>query len=375
MKLYIIAGEASGDMHGANLLKELRLREPNLQVRCWGGGLMEAQGAEVRKHYKELAFMGFVQVLANIRTILKNFKLCKADILDWNPDAVILIDYPGFNLRMAKFVHDQGVQVLYYISPTIWAWKESRIKQIKAYVDRMCVILPFEKPFYAKFDYEVDYVGHPILDAIHSWNENNQSSEVWRKQNNLSEKPIIALLPGSRKQEISTMLKVMLQLPERFPDYQFVVAGAPGQSLDYYRKQFGNSDVKIVQNDTYNLLRTSHAAVVTSGTATLETALFRVPEVVCYKANTISYYIARLLIKVKYISLVNLVLDREAVKELIQFDFNVAEVSDELTKILDGDGRKKMLQDYDDLINQLGRYGASAKAANAMLKTIGRALN
>lgn len=371
MKYYIIAGEASGDLHGANLIKQLKLKDPNAEFRCWGGDLMQAQGAEVVKHYRDLAFMGFIEVVMNLKTILSNIKVCKVDIANYQPDAVILIDYPGFNLRIAEFVKGLGIKVFYYISPQIWAWKQNRVHKIKKVVDKMFVILPFEKDFYKKFDMEVDFVGHPLIDAIAAERKVQPTFEEFTSANNLQNKPIIALLPGSRKQEISAMLPIMLSSINDFPDYQFVVAGAPSQEFALYEPflKAGNADV--IFGKTYDLLQQSEAALVTSGTATLETALFKVPEVVCYKGSAISYAIAKQLIKVKYISLVNLIMDREVVKELIQGELNTVMLKDELSKVLKGGEKRDKLQaDYDELIQKLGGAGASEKTAQLMIDNL-----
>ena len=371
MKYYVIAGEASGDLHGANLIKQLKLKDPNAEFRCWGGDLMQAQGAEVVKHYRDLAFMGFVEVVMNLKTILTNIKVCKADIANYQPDAVILIDYPGFNLRIAEFVKGLGIKVFYYISPQIWAWKQNRVHKIKKVVDKMFVILPFEKDFYKKFDMEVDFVGHPLIDAIAAERKVQPTFEEFTSANKLQDKPIIALLPGSRKQEISTMLPIMLSSINDFPDYQFVVAGAPSQDFSLYEPFLKAANTNVIFGKTYDILQQSEAALVTSGTATLETALFKVPEVVCYKGSAISYAIARQLIKVKYISLVNLIMDREVVKELIQGELNTAMLKDELSKVLKGGEKRDKLQaDYDELIQKLGGTGASEKTAQLMIDNL-----
>ncbi len=363
MKYYIIAGEASGDLHASNLIKELKKIDVNATFRCWGGDLMQQQGATLVKHYRELAFMGFIEVIANLKTILRNIDFCKKDILEYRPDALILVDYPGFNLRIAKFAKEQGFKVYYYISPQVWAWKKNRVYSIKKHVDRMFVILPFEKEFYKKFDYEVDFVGHTLLDAI---NENKTvPDQLWKKENGLKDLPIVALLPGSRKQEINTMLPLMINAVKSFNDVQFVIAGAPSVSKEFYEPFVkGFNHVAIVFDQTYQLLSHSKAALVTSGTATLETALFGVPEVVCYKGNLISYQIAKRLIKVEYISLVNLVMKRAVVKELIQKELNVKNLEMELKDILYNDQkRKQMEKDYLELKQILGGKGASAKTA------------
>ena len=363
MKYYIISGEASGDMHGANLVHELKKRDSNIELRGWGGDKMQAEGVKIVKHYRELAFMGFAEVLMNLRTILKNLKNCKKDILEFKPDGVILIDYPGFNLRIAEFLHENGIKVFYYISPQIWAWKQNRVHKIKKVVDKMFVILPFEKPFYKKFNIEVDFVGNPLLDEIDKFKKEYQE-EDFRKNNKLDEKPIIALLPGSRTQEIKTKLPKMLSVIPQFPDYQFVIGGAPSQNEELYEGIIGNNpSVSLVFGKTYPLLLNSHAGLITSGTATLETALFKLPQVVCYKANPISYQIAKRLVKIKFISLVNLIMDKEIVRELIQKDLSTENLTSELNKICEGDSRKELLDNYDKLIHKLGGVGASANVA------------
>lgn len=363
MKYYIIAGEASGDLHGSNLIRSLRKEDPAAEVRAWGGDLMAEAGADLIKHYRDLAFMGFVEVLMNLRTILRNLDKCKADVLAYQPDALILIDYPGFNLRIAEWAHQNGFKVIYYISPQVWAWKENRVKKIKQCVDKMLVILPFEQAFYQKWDYKVEYVGHPLIEVVYN-------SIAQPKDAPLSDKPIVALLPGSRKQEILKKLPVMLEVAKQFPDYQFIVAKAPGQEDAFYTAMLAPyPNVSSVRNQTYPLLKQSRAALVTSGTATLETALFHVPEVVCYKGNQLSYYIARKLIKVKYISLVNLIMDKEVVKELIQDELNPENCTRELKKILeDGPERTRLLEDYKALTTLLSEGGnASEKAARSIV--------
>ncbi len=370
MKYYVIAGEASGDLHASNLIKHLKNKDAGFTCRAWGGDLVQAQGVDLVKHYRDLAFMGFIEVVANLRTILRNIDFCKKDILAYKPDVLILVDYPGFNLRIADFAAKNGIHVIYYISPQIWAWKQSRIHQIKRNVNRMIVILPFEKDFYRKHDFNVDFVGHPLLDAI-SNRARNENANSFKSLNKLSDKPIIALLPGSRKQEIKTMLPLMLSVRNQFPDYQFVIGAAPSLEESFYKDITGNSDISIVFGQTYPLLENAFAALVTSGTATLETALFGVPEVVCYKGSLISYHIARQLIKIKYISLVNLIMDREVVTELIQDDLNPARIKEELTRItLDETGRNRMLQDYESLKQKLGGTGASERAANLIWSDI-----
>jgi lipid-A-disaccharide synthase len=369
MKFYIIAGEASGDLHASNLIKSLKKLKPDSHFRCWGGDLMKAEGVEVVKHYRDLAFMGFAEVAANIRTILQNIKFCKKDILNYKPDALILVDYPGFNLRMAEFAHNAGIKVFYYISPQVWAWKKSRVYKIKKFVDRMFVILPFEKDFYSRYNYPVDFVGHPLLDVIDGLPVKDDNS--FRRTNLLSEKPIIALLPGSRKQEISKMLPMMLSVVREFEEYQFVVGGAPSVEKEFYSAMSDGFEVKLISGSTYPLLQNSFAALVTSGTATLETALFKVPEVVCYKGGFISYQIAKRVIDksiIKYISLVNLIMDKEVVKELIQNDLTPEKLISELKGITeDQNRRKQILTDYTELAKKLGGPGASDKTAKIIL--------
>jgi lipid-A-disaccharide synthase len=373
MKYYIIAGEASGDLHGSNLIKELHKLDEKADIRCWGGDLMQEQGAEVVKHYKDLAFMGFIEVVKNLPTILRNIRFCKEDILDFGPDVLILIDYPGFNLRIAKWAKEMGMKVIYYISPQVWAWKESRVKLIKKVVDKMLVILPFEKSFYEdKWDYKVVYVGHPLVEVIEKFLlKDQQSIEVYSPKKENQNKEIIALLPGSRKQEISVKLPIMLEATRHFSDYRFIIAQAPGQNEEIY-----NEFIKVHDNvelakpgQTYTLLSQSKAALVTSGTATLETALFGVPEVVCYKGSSISYQIAKRLIKIKYISLVNLIMDKPVVTELIQNDLTVDKIKEELNDLLYNKQRiAQLTRDYQDLRNLLKQSGnASARAAQEVI--------
>ncbi len=369
MKYYLIAGEASGDLHGANLMKQLKAKDPNATLRYWGGDLMQEQGGTLVKHYRELAFMGFIEVIMNLNTILKNIKICKKDIYDFNPDVIIFIDYPGFNMRIAKWAKQCKIPTHYYISPQIWAWKEGRIKAIKRDVDAMYVILPFEKTFYEdKHNFPVHFVGHPLIDAIA--NREITDPTYFRKEHNLDERPIIALLPGSRKQEISKMLEVMLSVAEDFKEYQFIIAGAPSQEADFYAPFIKKKNVHLLLNKTYDLLSVSHAALVTSGTATLETALFKIPQVVCYKGSRISYEIAKRVISLKYISLVNLILDKEVVTELIQTEFNKKRLKEELTKILDEYERAKLFLEYYDLEKALGGKGASEKTAQLIIEAI-----
>jgi len=367
MKYYLIAGEASGDLHGSNLMRELKRQDTEAKFRFWGGDRMLAQGGELVKHINELAFMGFWEVLINLRTILRSIKFCKKDLLAWKPDVLLLIDYPGFNLRMAEFARKHGIRVVYYISPQIWAWKQSRVKKIRRDVDKMLVILPFEQEFYKGFGVDVEFPGHPLLDAVGEF-EQGSSREQFLSENDLSEKPIVALLPGSRKQELAATLKVMASVVDSFPDYQFVVAGVKGQPAEYYQELTKGADVKLVFGQTYRLLAHAQAALVTSGTATLETALFDVPQVVCYRAGRISYQIAKRLVKVKYISLVNLIMDRPLVREMIQYDFNGNDLKKELHRLLyDRAYVEQIKAGYQELRHKLGGAGASRKAAEIIV--------
>jgi lipid-A-disaccharide synthase len=364
MKYYIIAGEASGDLHGSNLIKELKKLDASAVIRCWGGDKMQQAGGELVKHYRELAFMGFWEVIKNIFTILRNLKFCKKDIEQFQPDTLILIDYPGFNLRIAKWAKQKGLSIIYYISPQVWAWKENRVKMMKETIDKMIVILPFEKNYFKnKWNWEVEYVGHPLVEVIESSKlkvENEPSTF------NLQPSTIVALLPGSRKQEILKKLPVMLEVSKAFPSYQFIVAKAPGVDDNFYSSLLDSyNNVSAVSGKTYDLLMQAKAALVTSGTATLETALFAVPEVVCYKGSFLSYEIGRRLVKVKFISLVNLIMDKLVVKELIQHDMNVKNLEHELHELLTNEQRISQLKkDYADLKNILSEKGnASSKAA------------
>lgn len=361
MKYYIIAGEASGDLHGSNLIKELIKKDTDADIRCWGGDKMEAAGGKLVKHFRDLAFMGFVEVLFNLKTILRNIAYCKKDIEDYKPDVLVLIDYPGFNLRIAEWAHRQGIKVTYYISPQVWAWKANRVKKMKVNIDKMLVILPFEKDYFKTvWNWDVEYVGHPLVKVIDEAIENNN------QQSTINNQPKIAILPGSRKQEILKKLPVMLEVSKHFPEYEFVVAKAPGLDDEFYQPLLAPyNNVSSVSNQTYPLLANATAAMVTSGTATLETALFGVPQVVCYKGNPISYSIAKRLIKIKFISLVNLIMDKEVVKELIQHEMNAENLTKELTKIVkDTNNIHRIKNDYASLKALLTQGGdASAKAA------------
>ena len=369
MKYYIIAGEASGDLHGSNLIKALKKQDKEAHIRCWGGDLMQIAGGDLAKHYKDMAFMGFLEVIKNFSTIFQNISFCKEDIAQFKPDVVIFIDFSGFNLRIAKWAHEKGFRTNYYISPQVWASRAKRVEKIKRYIDKMLVILPFEKEFYAKYNYEVDFVGHPLLDAIAQADVKN--AEDFRSENNLQpEKPIIALLPGSRKQEVEKMLEVMLSTTSKFKEYQFVIAGAPSLDSTFYKQFTKSKNVHFVSNKTYSLLANAHAALVTSGTATLETALFKVPQVVCYKGNWLSYQIAKRIITLDFISLVNLIMDKEVVKELIQDGLTKKNVARELGKLLDSTNRKRILASYDALEKKLGGTGASEKAAKLIFENL-----
>ncbi|MDD3005513.1 lipid-A-disaccharide synthase [Flavobacterium sp.] len=368
MKYYIIAGEASGDLHGSNLMKSIFEQDSQAEIRFWGGDLMQEVGGTLVKHYKERSFMGFLEVIQNISKIFKDISLCKNDIASFQPDALIFIDNSGFNLRIAKWAKQQNFKTIYYISPQVWASRASRVQAIKRDVDFMYVILPFEEDFYKKYDYRVQFVGHPLIDAIK--NRKVTAEDIFRKENNLNEKPIIALLPGSRKQEITQMLSVMLSVVKDFNDYQFVIAGAPSQEFSFYKTFLKEENVHFISNKTYDLLSISHAALVTSGTATLETALFKVPEVVCYKGGWVSYQIAKRIITLKYISLVNLIMNREVVKELIQDEFNTKNLKTELAKILNPETRQQILKDYQELEKRLGGEGASLKTAKLIVNAI-----
>lgn len=361
MKYYIIAGEASGDLHGSNLIKEIKKLDTEASIRCWGGNLMQQAGGTLAKHYRDLAFMGFVEVLKNLRIILRNLRFCKKDIEIFKPDILVLIDYPGFNLRITAWAKEKGIKTVFYISPQVWAWKENRVKKMKQTIDKMIVILPFEKDYYQrKWNWEVEYVGHPLAHVIENW---PKPTAV------LSEKPIIALLPGSRKQEIYKKLPLMLEVSKYLPDYQFIVAKAPGlEDIFYHSMVQSYPNVQSISGETYTLLQQSRAALVTSGTATLETALFNVPEVVCYKGSSISYAIAKQLIKIKFISLVNLIMDKEVVKELIQNDLTVYNLITELKKLLkDTIVQQQIKEDYQRLKDLLYAGGNASEKAAAII--------
>lgn len=367
MKYYIISGEASGDLHGANLMKGLKSVDSHAEFRFWGGDLMAAQATGLVRHYNETNFMGFVEVLANLSKVKSNLEFCKHDLQQWDADVLVLIDYPGFNLRMARFAKSKGMLVYYYISPKIWAWKESRIKKIKAYVDRMFVIFPFEVEYFKKHDYPVIFAGNPTIDAIDEVQNQKDdfASFVWR--NNLDNKPIVALMPGSRKQEVDRHMEIMLRVHNHFPDYQFVIAAAPSLPPSYYEKFTRYEKVHMIYGNSYEVLKYAEAALVTSGTATLETALFRVPQVVCYKTSPLSYLIARAFVKIRWISLVNLIMNREVVRELIQGNMSEANLVSELNELLNNsDYRNRMISEYEALKEHLGGSGASERVAREM---------
>ena len=363
MKYYLIAGEASGDLHGANLMKALKQEDPQAEFRFYGGNKMLAEGGTLVKHYSEMAFMGFTEVLLNLRTILKNMKACKADVSNYEPDTLILIDFPGFNLKIAAYAKQKGIKVCYYISPKVWAWNQKRVLKIKRDIDKLFCILPFEVDFYKTWGMEVDYVGNPLLDEIEQFHFNPQ----FKKHNTINDKPVIALLPGSRKQEIERLLPVMLKMVPLFKEYSFVIAAAPTFNESYYHSFIGEHPVKLVFNQTYDLLTVAHSAIVASGTATLETALFHVPQVVVYKGGTISIAIARMLVKIKFISLVNLIMDKKVVTELIQEDCNQVALSKTLKEISNEPTRASMLEDYKELTGVMGLAGASGRTAKLIV--------
>ena len=367
MRYYLVTGEASGDLHGANLMKALKERDDQAEFRYFGGDLMQAEGGTLAKHYTDMAFMGFFEVAANLRTILKNLAFCKADIAAWKPDVLILIDFPGFNLRIAEFAKKNGILVCFYISPKVWAWNQKRVLKIKRVVDHLFCILPFEVDFYKKWDMKVDYVGNPLLDAVAAFMPNAD----FLKEHGLEGKQIIALLPGSRRQEISRILPDMLSVTERYPEHQFVIAGAPSFTKDYYDQFIGEKRIPVVFNSTYDILTVAEAGIIASGTAVLETALFDVPQVVVYKGSNISVGIARMVVKIRFISLVNLIMDKLVVKELIQNDCNPQTIGAELDDILkDQTYRQQMLDNYTLLDQKMGKPGASARTAELILSYI-----
>jgi lipid-A-disaccharide synthase len=372
MRYYVLAGEASGDLHASNLIKEISLIDPQAQFRGFGGELMEQAGMTVLKHYRDLAFMGLVPVIMNIRTISKNFRFCEQDMLAFKPDVLILVDYPGFNLRMAKFAKAKGIKTFYYISPKIWAWKEQRVHKVIAYVDEMFTILPFETEFYRKYNYPVNYVGNPLLDAIL---EKKKDPDFPRfiAENNLPQKPILAVLPGSRKGEISVLLPTMLEAAAQFPEYQCVIAGAPNMGIEFYQPFMKESNVPVIWGKTYEILVHSRAAIVSSGTATLETAILNVPQVVVYRLTPswLFNFLKFFFLKTEFVSLVNIILEKEAVKELIQWNFTLKNVVFELGNILNNpENEQRMLADYREMMIKLGDPGASKRAAELMVRKL-----
>lgn len=375
MKYYIIAGEASGDLHASNLIKGLKAEDAQAEIRGWGGELMEEAGAEIVRYYKDTAIMGFVTVLKNLDKIKANIRLCCEDIRHWQPDVVILVDYAGFNLRIARFAKQTGLKVFYYISPKLWAWNTGRVKKIKKYVDRMYTIFPFETEFYKKYNYTVHYGGNPLVDAIAARPGQQETFEEFIRVNCLPEKPVIALLAGSRSQELKYVLPTMLKMVRHFPDYQFIIAGAPSMTDADYAPYIQDQPVRILYGETYRLLSQAKAALVTSGTATLETALLRTPQVVCYngEGGRLSYYLFKTFVKVKYISLVNLIFGGEVVKELMMQHLTEQNVLNELSRILYSDRyREKMLRNYDEVIRRLGAPGASRRFAEMIVGDLGK---
>lgn len=368
MKYYLVAGEASGDLHGANLMKALKAEDDNAVFRFFGGNKMQDEGGQLVKHYADMAFMGFTEVLLNLRTIYKNLAACKKDLTDWKPEVLILIDFPGFNLKIAEFAKANDIKVCYYISPKVWAWNQKRVLKIKKVVDHMFCILPFEVDFYKEWGMKVDYVGNPLLDEKAQFVPDGDFKAV----NDFNDKKIIALLPGSRKQEIERLLPEMLSVTKNYPDFEFAIAAAPTFSETYYQQFIGAKKVKLLFGNTYNLLHNAHAAIVASGTATLETALFKVPQVVVYKGGAISIAIARMLVKIKFISLVNLIVNKKIVTELIQDDCNPEKINRELKNIIEGEGRLAMLNGYNELLNLMGSPGASEKTAKLIINYINK---
>lgn len=373
MRYYLIAGEASGDLHGSMLIKGIKQQDPNAEFRFWGGDLMAAEAGVPVKHYRELAFMGFIEVLMNIRTVLGNIGFCKKDIAQWKPDVVILIDYPGFNFRIAEFAHNSGFKVFYYIAPKVWAWKEGRVKRIQRNVDKLFVIFPFEIEYFKRFNIDAYYTGNPLIDSVGRKMAALPAPDEFKAEHGLDERPILTLLSGSRRQEISKCLPTMAKLAERFPEFQVVVAGAPSLTIEDYNETVGALPIKIVFGKTYELLAFARAAAVVSGTATLEAALIGTPQVVCYQASPISYRIAKQFIKVRYISLVNLIMDKPVVKELIQYDFTIEKIAQELNDLLhDGPARSRMLNDYKQLRTMLGEPGVAQRVGGQMVAELKR---
>lgn len=360
MKIYIITGEKSGDQHAAQIVRHLRIKDNNIIVRAWGGDKLKSEKTQLVKHIDDLSYMGFWEVFLNLFKIINNIKFCKNDIINFSPDLLILVDYPGFNLKIAEFAHKNNIKTYYYISPKTWAWKTSRIKILKKYVNRMFVIFPFEKDFYANYGYNVEYYGNPIYDQIINGKYNLELENT---------KPVISLFPGSRKQEINKMLPVMLEVIKFYPDYQFIISGTNSFTTNYYASFTNGYNVDIVFESPYDLLSVSRAALVTSGTATLETALMKVPQVVCYKTSLLSFMIAKIFIKIKYISLVNILLNKNVVDELIQFDFNVKNLKTSLDKILDKNYSLKLISNYKEIRSLLKSNGVAKKISSEILKS------
>ena len=370
MKYYIIAGEASGDLHGSNLIKGLHKHDSNAEIRAWGSELMEEAGSTIVKHYKDLAIMGYVEVLMHLKTIKNNFKLAKAELLEFKPDVLITIDFPGFNLRLAEWAHEQGIKTFHYISPNVWAWKKYRVKSIKKTIDQLFAILPFEPDFYKDYDMDVAYEGHPLLDAYN--NHNGLSKAEFIQKHKLSDKPLIAILPGSRKQEISRMLPLMIETAKQYPDFEYLVAGAPSIDKSFYDKYMVEEDnIHLINSSTYDILNHAHAGMVCSGTATLEAGIFKLPQVVCYKTHPISFNIARMIVKIRRFSLVNLILAKDSVTELIQHFLTPESLHKEFGRIIEGgDKRQMILEDYEQLNTMLGSNGVSDRLAARMIEIL-----
>ncbi len=371
MRYFIVAGEASGDLHGSNLVKELLIEDKDAEIVCWGGDLMESAGAKLLMHYRNTAFMGFLVILKNLKTVLHNISLCKNQVAEYKPDVLILIDYPAFNLRIAKFAKEAGIKVFYYISPKFWAWREKRVMKVKKWVDRMFIIFPFETEFYGKYDIPVEYRGNPLVDEIESRIASMPEKSELIEQLQLGNKPVIGILPGSRKDEIKSILPQIIKITGDFPEYQFVIAGVRNIPEELYHEIAGEAPVKIITDKTYEVLIVSEAALVKSGTSTLEAALINIPQVVCYKGDFFSMLIAVILIKVKFVSLVNLIAGSEIVKELLGYALNRNNLAKELSLILEGgQKRERMLSDYKILMEKLGPAGASRRIARAMVEEL-----
>ncbi|MFP4663845.1 MAG: lipid-A-disaccharide synthase [Bacteroidales bacterium] len=370
MKYYIIAGEASGDLHGSNLIRGIKKADPEAEILAWGGEKMQEAGAEIRKHYKQLAIMGFVEVIAHLNTIRKNFRFAKNDIIRFNPDVLITIDFPGFNLRLARWAKKAGFKTFHYISPNVWAWKKDRVYSMRKNLDKIFAILPFEPEFYRKFDVDVEYQGHPLIDAVNHYQP--LPLQEFQSKYKLSDKPVIAILPGSRKQEISRMLPLMLETAENFPGYEYLIAGAPGMEPEFYQQFLREyHQAHLLFDATYDILYHAKAGMITSGTATLEAALFDVPQVVCYKTSPLSFNIARMFVKIRRFSLVNLIMDEDVVTELIQHQMTRDSLKNEFQKILPGgEKRKLVLEKYEELKTKLGEHGVSDRIASAMYSLI-----